>query len=148
VGAIHAEVVEEPDGVLGLHGNAGRPRVNRAGAPAQTPPVVADALEALERRFRHQRLQRVGDVRAVDEQHRLTRPHDLIPQFDAVDLGVFHDCSSVLHPSFQHQHMACAWSPSFRIVHPSGCGWCSDARKPGDPAASGEAPNSEPEGCG
>jgi hypothetical protein len=56
--------------------------------------VVADALEALERRFRHQRLQRVGEVRAVDEQHGLTRPHDLIFQFDTVDLGVFHDDSS------------------------------------------------------
>jgi hypothetical protein len=32
----------------------------------------------------------------VDEQHRLTRPHDLILEFDAVDLGVFHDDSSVL----------------------------------------------------
>jgi hypothetical protein len=58
--------------------------------------VVADPLEALERRFRQERLQRIGDVGAVDEQHRLTRPHDLIDQFDAVDLGVFHDCSSVL----------------------------------------------------
>jgi hypothetical protein len=35
-------------------------------------------------------------VGAVDEQHRLTRPHDLILEFDAVDLGVFHDDSSVL----------------------------------------------------
>jgi hypothetical protein len=34
-------------------------------------------------------------VGAVDEQHRLTRPHDLILEFDAVDLGVFHDDSSV-----------------------------------------------------
>jgi hypothetical protein len=76
--AIRADVVEEPDGVLDLHGNAGRPRLGRAGAPTQTSTVVADALEAIERRFRHQRLQRVGDVRAVDEQHRLTRPHDLI----------------------------------------------------------------------
>jgi hypothetical protein len=47
-------VVEEPDSVLGLHGNAGRSRVNRVGAPAETSPVVADALEALERRFRHE----------------------------------------------------------------------------------------------
>ena len=91
VGAIHPEVVEEPDTVLGLHGNGGRPCLHRAGAPAETPPVVADALEALERRFRHQRLQGVGDVGAVDEQHRLTRPHDLIFQFDTVDLGVVHD---------------------------------------------------------
>jgi hypothetical protein len=63
VGAIHSEVVEEPDGVLSLHGNAGRPLLGRAGAPAETPSVVADALEALQRRLRHQRLQRVGDVR-------------------------------------------------------------------------------------
>jgi hypothetical protein len=35
-------------------------------------------------------------VRAVDEQDGLARPHHLIRQFDAVDLGVFHDCSSVL----------------------------------------------------
>jgi hypothetical protein len=96
VGASHSEVVEEPDGVLGLLGDAGRPRVSRVGAPTNTPPLVADALEALERRLRHQRLQRVGDVRAVDEQHRRTRPHDLILQFDAVDLGVSHDDSSVL----------------------------------------------------
>jgi hypothetical protein len=95
VGALNAEVVEEPHGVLGLHGNAGRPRLDRAGAPTEPPPVVADALEACERRFRHQRLQRVGEVRAVDQQHGLTRPHDLILQFDAVDLGVFHDDSSV-----------------------------------------------------
>jgi hypothetical protein len=96
VGAAHSEVVEEPKSVLGLHGDAGRPRVNRVGAPAQPPPVVADALEALERRLGHQRLQRVGDVRAVDEQYRRTRPHDLILQFDAVELGVSHDDSSVL----------------------------------------------------
>jgi hypothetical protein len=64
VGAIRSEVIEEPDGVLGLHGNAGGLRFNRAGASTETPPVVTDALEALERRFRHQRLQRVGDVRA------------------------------------------------------------------------------------
>jgi hypothetical protein len=34
-------------------------------------------------------------VCAVDEQHRLARPHHLILQFDTVDLGVVHDCSSV-----------------------------------------------------
>jgi hypothetical protein len=54
----------------------------RAGAPTETPSVVADALEARERRFRHEWLERVGDVRAVDEQHGLARPHDLIRQFD------------------------------------------------------------------
>ena len=96
MGALHAEVVEEPDRVLGLHGNAGRLRFDRAGAATEPAPVVADALEALERRFGHQRLQRVGDVCAVDEHHRLTGPHDLIFQFDTVDPGVFHDCSSVL----------------------------------------------------
>jgi hypothetical protein len=58
--------------------------------------VIADALEAPERRFCHERLEGVGDVRAVDEQHRLTRPHDLIPQLDGVDFGVVHDDSSVL----------------------------------------------------
>jgi hypothetical protein len=79
VGSIHAKVVEEPDGVLGLRGDAGRLRFDRAGACPQPPPVVADALEALERGFRHERLERVGEVRAVDEQHRLTRPHHLIP---------------------------------------------------------------------
>ena len=71
VGAIHSDVVEESDGVLGLHGNASRPRVNRVGAPAETSPVVADTLETLKRRFRHERLQRVSDVGAVDEQHSL-----------------------------------------------------------------------------
>ena len=85
MGAIRSEVVEEPDSVLGLHANAGRRCLHRTGAPTQTAPVVADALEALERRFRHRRLQRVG-VRAVDEQQRLTRPYDLIRQFDPVDL--------------------------------------------------------------
>jgi class 3 adenylate cyclase len=46
--AIHSEVVEEPDSVLGLHGNAGRPRVNRAGAPSDwavqmwAPSMVGD----------------------------------------------------------------------------------------------------------
>jgi hypothetical protein len=60
VGAIDPEVVEEPDGVLGLLGNAGRPRLDRAGAPAEPPPVVADALEALQRRFGHEWLQRVA----------------------------------------------------------------------------------------
>jgi hypothetical protein len=95
VGAIHAKVVKEPYSVLGLRGDGGRLRFDRAGAAPQPPPVVADALEALKRRFRHQRLQRVGDVRAVDEQHGATRPHHLIGQFDPVDLGVFHDCSSV-----------------------------------------------------
>jgi hypothetical protein len=96
VGAIHPDVVEEPDGVLGLHGNAGRPRLDRAGAPTQTPPVVADVLEARERRLGHERLQGVGEVPAVDEQDRRARPHHLVLQFDAVDLGVFHDDSSVL----------------------------------------------------
>jgi hypothetical protein len=94
VGAIHAKVVEEPYSVLGLRGDGGRLRFDRAGAAPQPPPVVADALEALERRFRHQRLERVGDVCAVDEQHGVTRPLYLIGQFDPVDLGVFHDRSS------------------------------------------------------
>jgi hypothetical protein len=95
VGVVHPDVVEEPESVLGLHGNAGRPRLDRSGATTDAPPVVADALEALERRFRHERLQRVGEVRTMDEQHRLARPHHLIRQFDTVDLGVFHDGSSV-----------------------------------------------------
>ena len=70
---------------------------SRAGAPTEPPPVVADALEALERRFRHERLERVGDVRAMDEQHwpRPT-PDPLVRQLDAVDPGMFHDFSSVL----------------------------------------------------
>ena len=98
MGALHAEVVEEPDRVLGLHGNAGRLRFDRAGAATEPAPVVADALEAVERRFRHQRLQGVGEVGAVDEQHGLARPHDLIPQFDTVDPGVFHDYSVLAGP--------------------------------------------------
>jgi hypothetical protein len=32
----------------------------------------------------------------VDEQHRPARPHDLMLELDAVDLGVFHECSSAL----------------------------------------------------
>jgi hypothetical protein len=53
VGAIRSEVVEEPRSVLGLHGNACRPRRNRAGAPTEAPPVVTDALETLECWFGH-----------------------------------------------------------------------------------------------
>jgi hypothetical protein len=95
VGASHPEVVQEPHRVVGLLGDAGRPRVIGGGAAAETSPVVADPLEAPERRFGHQRLQGVGEVGAVDEQHRLARPHHLILEFDPVDLDVFHDCSSI-----------------------------------------------------
>jgi hypothetical protein len=95
VGAIHSDVVGEPDGVLGLHGDAGRPPLDRAGAPAETTPVVADAPEALQRRFRHERLQRVGDVGAMDEQHGLARPHDLVLQLAPLILA----CSMTAPPS-------------------------------------------------
>jgi hypothetical protein len=38
-----------------------------------------------ERRLREQRLERAGDVAAVDEQHRLPRALDLVIEFDAID---------------------------------------------------------------
>jgi hypothetical protein len=62
-------------------------------AAAESSPVVADAAKPCEGGLVDQGAERIRDVGAVDEQHRLTRPHHLVGELDAVDLGAFHRLS-------------------------------------------------------
>jgi len=87
---IDSEVLEERDGIVGVHGNRRCAGLGRAAASADAASVVADALEPVEGRILNEWPHGVGDVGAVDEQHRLAPTHDLVGDFDAVDLDVSH----------------------------------------------------------
>jgi hypothetical protein len=87
---IDSEVIEEPDGILGVHGDRCCPGLGRAVAFADAASVVADALEPVEGRILNEWPHGVGDVGTVDEQDRLAPTHDLVGDFDAVDLDVSH----------------------------------------------------------
>jgi hypothetical protein len=87
---VDSEVLEEPDGILGVHGDRRCPGLGRAAASADAASVVADALEPVEGRILNEWPHGVGDVGAVDEQDRLAPTHDLVGDFDTVDLDVSH----------------------------------------------------------
>ena len=87
---IDSEVLEEPDGILGVHGERRCPGFGRAAASADAASVVADALEPVEGRIVDEWPHGVGEVGAVDEQDRLAPTLDLVGEFDAVDLDVSH----------------------------------------------------------
>jgi hypothetical protein len=92
---IDSEVIEEPDGILGVHGHRRCQGLGRAAASADPAPVVADALEPVEDRILDEWPHGVGEVGAVDGQDRLAPTLDLVGELDAVDLDVSHWLSSV-----------------------------------------------------
>jgi hypothetical protein len=82
---IDSEVLEEPDGILGVHGDRRCPGLGRAAASADAASVAADALEPVEGRILDEWPHGVGDVGAVDQQDLLPPTRNLVGDFDAVD---------------------------------------------------------------
>ena len=91
VGLADPEVVEQGRGVGRVVGDADRSWSAGAADPATL--VVADQLVTVgEDRFCQQRQEAVCEHRA-DEQHRLSRTHELVLQLHAVDRCAFHGSS-------------------------------------------------------
>ena len=91
VGRRDAELVDDRGGVRSLATEADRPLGNRA--PGKAAPVVVDEpVPISERSLLGQRPHRLGDVRAMDEQHGRSRalPDDLVLELEAVDGNSFH----------------------------------------------------------
>jgi hypothetical protein len=62
-------VIQQTNGVAGVV--LGRGQSRRPGASRVSASVVLDHLETVERWFGHQQSKRVGNVRAMNEQHGL-----------------------------------------------------------------------------